>query len=90
MFRPGRLIGDVFASIGAVLLFAGLVLLMVQCLIWLKTRVWHPMHIRTVLDAIKVSSSQALDVVLQLPLPVVVFVVGVVFIWVAAEVYERQ
>jgi hypothetical protein len=48
------------------------------------------MHIRTVLDAIKVSSSQALDVVLQLPLPVVVFVVGVVFIWVAAEVYERQ
>jgi hypothetical protein len=70
--------------------FAGLVLLMVQCLVWLKTDVWHPVHIQTVFDAMKVSTPHAVNAVLQLPPCVAVFVVGVVFIWIAAEVYVRQ
>ncbi len=36
-----------------------------------------------------VSTPQALDTVLELPLGVAMFTVGLVFIWIAAEVYER-
>ena len=90
MFKRGRLIGDVFASIGVLLAIAGLVLLMAQYFVWLRTDVWHPINIQTVLDAMNVSTSQGLDAVLELPLSVAMFTVGLVFIWVAAEVYERS
>jgi hypothetical protein len=89
MFHTGRLIGDVLAFIGAVLMIAGLLLLMAQYLVWLKTDVWHQINIRTVFDAMSVSMPQALDTVLELPLGVAMFTVGLVFIWIAAEVYER-
>jgi hypothetical protein len=90
MSQRGRLIGDVFASIGVLLAIAGVVLLMAQYCIWLRTDVWHPINIRTVSDAMSVSTSQGLDAVLELPLSVAMFTVGLVFIWVAAEVYERS
>jgi hypothetical protein len=90
MFQRGRLIGDVFASIGVLLAIAGVVLLVAQYFVWLRTDVWHPINIQTVLDAMNVSTSQGLDAVLELPLSVAMFTVGLVFIWVAAEVYERS
>jgi hypothetical protein len=90
MSQRGRLIGDVFASIGVLLAIAGVVLLMAQYFVWLRTDVWHPINIRTVFDAMSVSTSQGLDAVLELPLSVAMFTVGLVFIWVAAEVYERS
>ena len=90
MSQLGRLIGDVFASIGAVLAIAGIGLLLVQYLVWLKTDVWHPMHIRTIFEAMSVSTPQALDAVLKLPLWVAMFTVGLAFIWIAAEIYERH
>jgi hypothetical protein len=90
MFQRGRLIGDVFGSIGVVLAIAGPVLLMAQYFLWLGTSVWHPMNIRTVFDAMSVSTPQGLDAVLEFPLSVAMFAVGLVCIWVAAEVYERD
>jgi hypothetical protein len=90
MSQLGRLIGDVFASIGVMLAIAGIGLLLVQCLVWLKTDVWHPINIRTVFDAMSVSTRQGLEAVLELPLSVAMLTVGLVFIWVAAEVYERS
>ena len=89
MFKLGRLIGDIFASIGMVLAISGIGLLPIQYLVWLKTDVWHQINIRTVFDAMSVSTPQALDTVLELPLGVAMFTVGLVFIWIAAEVYER-
>ena len=90
MFKRGRLIGDVFASIGVLLAIAGVVLLMAQYFVWLRTDIWHPMNIRTVLDALRVSTPLGLDTVSELPLSVAMFTVGLVFIWAAAEVYERS
>ena len=90
MSQRGRLIGDVFASIGVLLAIAGVVLLMAQYFIWLGTDVWYPINIQTIFDAMSVSTPQGLDTVLELPLSVATFTVGLVFIWVAAEVYERS
>jgi hypothetical protein len=90
MLKRGRLIGDVFASIGVLLAIAGVLLLMAQYFVWLRTDIWHPVNIRTVLDALSVSTPQGLDAVSELPLSVAMFTVGLVFIWVAAEVYERS
>ena len=90
MSQSGRLIGDVFASIGAFLAIAGLGLLLVQYLVWLKTDVWHPMHIRTVFDGMSVATSQGLDAVVNLPLWLAMLMVGLMFIWIAAEIYERH
>ena len=90
MFQPGRLIGDVFASIGIVLAVAGLGLLAVQYLVWLKTDVWRSINVRRVFDAMSVPTFQPIDAVLESPLWVAIFGVGLVFIWVAAEVYERS
>jgi hypothetical protein len=90
MFKRGRLIGDVFASIGMVFAIAGIGLLPIQYLLWLKTDVWPVMNIRTVFDAMGVSTPQELDAVLKLPLSVAMFTIGFVFIWIAAEIYERH
>lgn len=90
MFQSGRLIGDVLASIGAVLVIAGPGLLAVQYFIWLSTSVWHPINIGMIFDALSVSTPQALDAMLQLPLWLSMFMVGLVFIWIAAEMYERH
>jgi hypothetical protein len=72
------LIGDVLASIGAVLVIAGPGLVVVQYLIWLRTGVWHPINIRMIFDAISVSTPPALDAILQLPLWLSMFMVGLV------------
>jgi len=85
-----RWVGDVFASIGAVLAIAGPFLLIAEYFLWLKTDVWHPIRVRTIIDAMSVSASQALDSVLQLPLCVAMFMIGLVFIWIAAEIYDRH
>jgi hypothetical protein len=90
MFKRGRMIGDVFASIGMVLAIAGIGLLPIQYLVWLKTDVWPVMNIRTVFDAMGVATPQGLDAVLKLPLSVAMFTIGFVFIWIAAEIYERH
>jgi hypothetical protein len=86
MSQRGRLIGDVFASIGAVLAIAGLVLLMAQYFVWFRTDVWHPINISVIFDAMSVSTPQALDA----PLSLAMFAVGLVCIWIAAEMYERH
>ena len=90
MSQSGHLIGDVFASIGAFLAIAGLGLLLVQYLVWLKTDGWHPMHILTVFDTMSVATSQGLDAVVNLPLWLAMLMVGLMFIWIAAEIYERH
>jgi hypothetical protein len=85
-----RLTGDVFASVGAVLAVAAPFLLIAEYLIWLKTDVWHPIRVRTIFDTVSVSTPQAFDELLKLPLSVAMFTVGVVFIWIGAEIYERH
>jgi len=85
-----RLIGDVFASVGAVLAIAGAFLLIAEYLLWLKTDVWHPIRVRAIFDAISVSTPQELDALLKLPLSVAMLMVGLVFIWIGAEIYERH
>jgi hypothetical protein len=85
-----RRVGDVFASVGAVLAIAGPFLLIAEYFLWLKTDVWHPIRVGTMFDAMSVSTPQALDAVLRLPLCVAMFMAGLVFIWIAAEVYERH
>jgi hypothetical protein len=85
-----RLIGDVSASVGAVLAVAGPFLLIAEYLFWLKRDVWHPIRIRAIFDAISVSTPQTLDALLKLPLCVAMFMIGLLFIWIAAEIYERQ
>jgi hypothetical protein len=90
MSQLGRLIGDVFASIGVLLAIAGVVLLMAQYFAWLRSDVWHPINIRTVFDSMSVSTPQGLDAVLELPLSVAMLTIGLVLIWVAAEMYERS
>jgi hypothetical protein len=90
MFKGGRLIGDVLAVIGMALALGGIGLLPIQYLVWLKTGVWAVMHIRTVFDLMSVAPPQVSDAVLKLPLSVAMFTIGVVFIWIAAEIYERD
>jgi hypothetical protein len=85
-----RRVGDVFASVGAVLAIAGPFLLIAEYFLWLKTDVWRPIRVRTMFDAMNVSAPQALDAVLKLPLCVAMFMVGLVFIWMAAEFYDRH
>ncbi len=85
-----RLIADVFAFIGAIVAIAGLLLPLAQYFSWLWTHVWHPINIRTVFDAISVSTPRALNAILEWPLWIAMFTVGVVFIWIAAELYERH
>ncbi len=47
MSHRGRLIGDVFASMGALLVIAGPFLLTAQYFVWLRTDIWYPIRIRT-------------------------------------------
>jgi hypothetical protein len=74
--------------IGVLLAIAGVVLLMAQYFVRLRTNVWHP--INTVFDAMSVSTPQGLDAVLGLPLSAAMLTFGLVFVWVAAEVYDRS
>jgi hypothetical protein len=57
---------------------------------WLSTSVWHPINIGMIFDPLSVSTPQALDAMLQLPVWLSMFMVGLVFIWIAAEIYERH
>jgi hypothetical protein len=90
MVQSGRLIGDVFASVGVALAIAGPALVGVQYFIWLRTGVWHRINIRMIFHAMSVSTPQALEPMLNLPLWLAMFAVGLVFIWIAAEIYERH
>src|ERR1700756_4408144 len=54
MFQSGRLIGDVLASIGAVLVIAGPGLLAVQYFICFTTSGRHPINIGMIFDALSV------------------------------------
>jgi len=83
-----RLIADVFALIGAIVAIAGLLLPLAQYFSWLWTDVWHPINIRTVFDAISVSTPQTLNAMLEWPLWITMFTVGLLVIWIAAELYE--
>jgi hypothetical protein len=90
MFKRGRLIRDVFASVGTMLALAGIGLLPMQYLAWRKIGVWPAMQIRTVFDLMSVATPQASDALLKVPLSVAMFTVGCVFIWIAIEIYERH
>jgi hypothetical protein len=90
MFRNKRLIGDVFAFVGAILVVAGPALPLAQYLAWLWTDVWRPISARESFDAMGVSMSQTIGAVLELPLWIAMLTVGLVFIWISAEVYERD
>jgi hypothetical protein len=90
MFERGRLIRDVFAYVGTVLALGGIGLLPIQYLVWRKTGVWAAMQIGTVFDLMSVATPQVSDAVLKLPLSVAMFTVGLVLIWIAAEIYERD
>jgi hypothetical protein len=90
MSQFGRLIGDVFGSIGLVLAIAGPGLLAMQYFISLSTDIWHPINIRVIFDAISVSTPEALDALLKAPLWVAMFTLGLAFMWIAAEMYERH
>jgi hypothetical protein len=89
MFQLGRLIGDVFAFIGALLAIAGLLLLIAQYFVWLRTDIWRSIDIGTILEAAGVSARGA-EAVLELPVWDALFIIGLVFVWIAAEVYERD
>ncbi len=90
MHRIARLVADLLALIGAILAIAGLLLPLARYLAWIWTNVWHPISIRTVFDAISVSTPQAINAILDAPLWIAMLIVGLVFIWIAAEVYERH
>lgn len=85
-----RLIAEVSGFIGAILTIAGVLVPLAQYLAWLWTDVWHPISIRAVLDAMSVSTPQAINAILELPLWFAMLTVGLVFLWIAAEAHERQ
>jgi len=90
MFKRGRLIRDSFASIGMVLAIAGIGLLPTQYLVWRKIGVWPAMQVRTVFDLMSVAAPQGVDAVLRLPLSIAMLTVGLLFIWIAVEIYESS
>jgi hypothetical protein len=90
MFQSGRLIGDVFGSIGALVALAGLGLLVAQCVIWLRSGVWHPIQIRMIFNAINVPTPRGPDALPDMSLGVMSLAVGLVMMWIAAEAYERH
>jgi hypothetical protein len=89
MFRSKRTIGDVLAFVGAIPAITGFLLPPAQYLAWFWSDVWSPMTIRAAFEAMRVSTPQAINAVIRLPLWIAMFTVGLVFIWTAAEVYER-
>jgi len=90
MIQRGQLIGDAFALTGVVLAAAAIGLLAVQYLLWLTTNIWHPINIRMIFDVTSISAPPAFDAALKSPLSVAMFAVGLVFIWIAAEIYEHH
>jgi ABC-type Mn2+/Zn2+ transport system permease subunit len=90
MFRSKRLIGDIFAFVGVILVIAGLVLPPAQYLAWRWTDVWRPFTVRAACDAMGISLSQAIGAMLELPLWIAMLTVGVVLIWISAEFYEQD
>jgi hypothetical protein len=89
MFQIGRLIRGVLLFAGVVLATAGVLLLIEEFWVWLKTNDWSPLVMQTVWDGMNVSSPQALKTIMESPLWLVIFTVGLIFIWVAIELHER-
>jgi hypothetical protein len=89
MSQIGRLISGALLSAGVVLATAGVLLLIAEFWVWLKTNDWSPLDMQTVCDAMDVSSPQALKTIMGSPLWLVMFTVGLIFIWIAIELHER-
>jgi hypothetical protein len=90
MSQIGRLIRGVLLFSGVVLATAGVLLLIDEFWVWLKTNDWSPLDMQTVWDAMNVSSPQALKTIMEWPLWVVMFAVGLILIWIAIELHERS
>ena len=88
MFQIGRLIRGIFLFAGVVLATAGVLLLIEEFWVWLKTNDWSPLDMQTVWDAMNVSSPPALKTIMESPLWLVMFTIGLIFIWVATELHE--
>jgi hypothetical protein len=89
MFQIGRVIRGVLFFAGVLLATAGVLLLIEQFWVWLKTNDWSPLDMQMVCDAVNVSSPQALKIIMEWPLWVVMFTVGLILIWIAIELHER-
>jgi hypothetical protein len=88
MSQIGRLIRGIFLFAGVVLATAGVLLLIEEFWVWLKTNDWSPLDMQTVWDAMSVSSPPALKTIMESPLWLVMFTIGLIFIWVATELHE--
>ena len=88
MSQIGRLIRGIFLFAGVVLATGGVLLLIEEFWIWLKTNDWSPLDMQTVWDAMNVSSPPALKTIMESPLWLVMFTIGLIFIWVATELHE--
>ncbi len=73
---------------GVVLATAGVLLLIEEFWVWLKTNDWSPLDMQTVWDAMNVSSPPALKTIMESPLWLVMLTIGLIFIWVATELHE--
>ena len=89
MSQIGRLIRGVLLFTGVVLATAGVLFLIEEFWVWLKTNDWSPLDMQMVWDAINVSSPPALKAIMESPLWLVMFTVGLIFIWIATELHER-
>ncbi len=89
MSQMGRLFRGVLLLSGVVLATAGILLLIDEFWVWLKTNDWSPLDMQMVFDAMNVSSPQALKTIMEWPLWVVMFTIGLILISIAIELYER-
>jgi hypothetical protein len=88
MSQIGRLIRGILLFAGVVLATGGVLLLIEEFWVWLKTNDWSPLDMQTVWDAMNVSSPPALKTIMESPLWLVMFTIGLIFIWVATELHE--
>jgi hypothetical protein len=88
MTQIGRLIRGILLFAGVVLATGGVLLLIEEFWVWLKTNDWSPLDMQTVWDAMNVSSPPALTTIMESPLWLVMFTIGLIFIWVATELHE--
>jgi hypothetical protein len=88
MTQIGRLIRGILLFAGVVLATGGVLLLIEEFWVWLKTNDWSPLDMQRVWDAMNVSSPPALKTIMESPLWLVMFTIGLIFIWVATELHE--
>ena len=88
MSQIGRLIRGILLFAGVVLATGGVLLLIEEFWVWLKTNDWSPLDMQTIWDAMNVSSPPAVKTIMESPLWLVMFTIGLIFIWVATELHE--